>query len=336
MREAIGAMAESHGHHFLSQCYLKRFSFNGSKNSKFSVFDVQNGRWFETAPSNVAKKRDFNFIEGYPTDTLENALSGFETKADKALNIVESSRSINSTRDWTYVLNLITLFAIRNPRSRDGLIEFRDRVAILTMEMALETPKRWEDLIAEAKAAGAVRVDANVTYDDAKDFIDNRRFTLSHSNALNVGAEFNAFDHVLQLMGARKWWLYVAPQPSTGFVCSDHPVTLMHTNGDPPTLARPVGYGLIDTAVFVPLTRSLALYGTFEQEGHGQVIPLTERQVAAFNGLTLHLAQRQIYAADKRFSVQLEVGGAVIRGDEILGSKAYLDISERHRRATAI
>ncbi len=49
-------------HHFISQCYLKRFTRGGTKKSLLTVLGFKEERIFETRPRNVCSKRDFNRI----------------------------------------------------------------------------------------------------------------------------------------------------------------------------------------------------------------------------------------------------------------------------------
>lgn len=65
------ADAGARAHHFISQCYLKGFTRNGSKKSKLFVIGLEQLRSFETRPENVAHRRDFNRIEGLPPEELE-------------------------------------------------------------------------------------------------------------------------------------------------------------------------------------------------------------------------------------------------------------------------
>lgn len=106
-------MGEARGHHYISQCYLKRFTRNRNKKSKLWVCNLVSGDSFSTVPANVAKERDFNRVAGHPPGALDNWLSIFEAQANKALDKIEQTRSLQDFDAWLQVLNLVALFAVR-------------------------------------------------------------------------------------------------------------------------------------------------------------------------------------------------------------------------------
>ncbi|OKR44764.1 hypothetical protein BH595_17235 [Pseudomonas aeruginosa] len=79
----------SRHHHFLSQCYLRGFTKNGSKKSRLIALEPEKRSYFETNPRNVGGIRDFNRIEveGVDQEVLEKSLSEFESDAATALSV---------------------------------------------------------------------------------------------------------------------------------------------------------------------------------------------------------------------------------------------------------
>lgn len=289
-------MGKARGHHFISQCYLKRFTRNGSKNSKLWAYEIREGKAFETLPANVAHQRDFNRVdlEGHAPDALETSLAQFESQVEPALKAIEAARSLEDTEAWLHVLNLVTLFAVRNPRMREMMRDAHERTARMVMDLTLAKRERWESQVKRAVAAGHLSPDLGVTYEEAKDFHERGDYTIEVPTTRHIGTEFHMFEPVLQTMADRQWQLCIAGPDSGGFITTDHPVCLMHSEGHAYDLSRPLGYGLPGTSVVFPLTRELLAVGTIG--GQSGVLTLTKGQVAYFNTLILGYADRQIYA----------------------------------------
>jgi hypothetical protein len=310
-------MGEARGHHYISQCYLKRFTRNGSKKSNLWVCDLKNGHSFSTAPANVAKERDFNRIEGLPPGELDNRLGMFETEADKALDTIEQARTLDGSDAWLHVLNLAALFAVRTPRMREHVREFHERVARMMMDLTLAKPERWGSSVQQARAAGHLHADNNVTYEQVKAFHERGEYKVNVSTAHHIGLEFHVFEPVLRTLAGRKWTLYVAEADSGGFITTDNPVCLMNTDGAPPTLMRPIGHGLTGTTVLFPITRHLLAAGAYEG---GEGVHIVGREfVANLNALVLAHADKYVFAADDRFFLWRGSGARACRGGDLPG-----------------
>lgn len=294
-------MSEARGHHYISQCYLKRFTKNGSKNSKLQVYDLGTGQAFTTAPRNVAKQRDFNVVEGLPAGHLEAQLSKFEGEVERALRHLEQARNLDNYDAWVYVLNLASLFAVRNPRLRDNMSAFYDQILRQVMDVALASRERWESQVAQATAAGHMKADSKITYEQMKDFHERGEYSIEMANAMHIGAEFTMFEPVLQTMVKRKWVLFVAQSDSGGFITSDHPACLVDMEPRPNGIYG-VGFGMLRTMVVFPVTRELAAVGTFE--GENMVVLADRNKAAEINNVVLQFATRQVFAADSQTSVR--------------------------------
>lgn len=308
-------MGEARGHHYISQCYLKRFTRNGNKKSKLWVCNLTNGNTFSTAPANVAKERDFNRIAGQPPGVLDNRLGIFETQADKALNTIEQSRSLEDFDAWLQVLNLAALFAVRTPRMRENVREFHERVARMIMDVTLAKPERWEAQMRRARKVGHIPVTSKVTYEQAKEFHERGEYTVTVPTTRHIGYEFHVFEPVLRTLVNRKWTLYLAAPDSGGFITTDNPVCLMNTDGAPATLRRPIGHGLRGTTVIFPISRHLLAVGTFEDGG--SMYTVGREFVANFNTLVMAHADKYVFAADDRFLFSQSVGKPLGRGSDL-------------------
>lgn len=295
-------MTEPRRHHFLSQCYLKGFTADGTVDGKLYVVNVSDGSTFETKPINVGVERDFNAVEGMPPGELERGLSKFEGVASAALNRIIATRSLANGDDWWTVLNLIALFAVHNPRWRNQMTEFSTDLMRKMMSLALATPERWASQVTRMKAAGALNnEEPEISYEEMRAFHEKGEYDIRLARGWLIGMELKSLQPVLETMADRKWTLCLAPADSGGFITCDHPVCLIHEDGTLPTFSRPLGHALQGSALLIPISRGLLGIGTFG--GRGGVVTPSDWQMAYLNGIVAVHVHRQIYAANDQFKV---------------------------------
>lgn len=118
-------------HHYVPQCYLRLFAVSHKKIPQLTVFDRARRKMFKTGIDNVAAQRDFNTIEteGYDPDTFEKEMSRFESELAAALQRINAARSLVNGGDRAYLLNLVGLTALRNPRLRETMRQAHEQTA---------------------------------------------------------------------------------------------------------------------------------------------------------------------------------------------------------------
>jgi Protein of unknown function (DUF4238) len=94
-------------HHYIPQCYLKRFCSNAGK--QLTVFDRRKPKPFPSHTKNVAVENDFNRvdIEGYPRDVVEAKYATFEVKVDQALKRIDQRSAFDDPQDQAILFNFI-------------------------------------------------------------------------------------------------------------------------------------------------------------------------------------------------------------------------------------
>lgn len=285
-------------HHYISQSYLAAFTSTGTKNGQFYALDVKSGRAFSTSPGNVAAHRDFNrvAIEGHSPDAVENALAPFEGNAIDAIRRVIETQSFPSDSDWNLILNLLALFAVRNPRLRKSFNRSREQALRTIGDMLASDKKLWDGHVQKAKDAGEQF--PNVSFEEFKSFVERGSYNFVFPPEGNLRTEFNALDKVLPLLGQRIWSVLIAPPEGPEFICSDHPVTLVWKG------AREghVGYGLRETEVFFPLGQRVGFYGVYETPLK-PVVTCRPLNMAIMNQRLMNSAERQVYSAAESFAV---------------------------------
>ena len=211
-------------HHYLPKCYLKGFARHREK-AQLYVVDAKVQKPFRTATDNVAAERDFHRIEveGLPSDFLETQLSHFETKLADALVSIIKARSIANKDHFDYVLNLVGLCAVKNPRQRSNFNDFQWRTLSLAMDAATATKEIWASQIEKARTDGFLEDLPKIDDEEFRLYWRKDNYKLKTSVTMHLQLEFSVFDKILETLFARHWTLLKAPRGQTGFICSYQP-----------------------------------------------------------------------------------------------------------------
>lgn len=289
-------MTTTRRHHFVSQFYLANFA-DPNKPGQLNVLNVDTGVWFSTAPKNVGVETDFNRVEriGAPIDALESALAQFEGEAAAALKRTVESKSYPSDEDLNYLLNMIGLYHVRNPRSRSAYLEFKDRSLRTLAHQIVRDPDIFASITESARDAGELNAES-VSYEKVKQFVESNQYTIDVSLDSVHNMEFQVFDDVLPILGQRHWSLLTPQDDICRFITSDHPVVI--TPKEPPVV--PVGLGTKETELIFPLSPELLLYGVFETPLK-KVVAIPASRMAAFNTRILFSSLRHAFSSEPRF-----------------------------------
>ncbi len=281
-------------HHFVPQGYLGGFSDDGTREGRLYVFDLVSDSYFRTKPRNVGAERDFNRIEmeGHDPDVLEQSLGEFEGKAVSVIREIATTGELPCDEDFSYVLILMALMVVRNPRLRRNMNSARSQTVRVICDFLVSDPGLYEYHLAKAKSEGFLPGDAEASFEEMRDFIRRDQYSVEISTGENLSLELAGFDSALRLLGSRYWSLVKADEDAPDFATCDHPVTSIFKD---PSRSGPVGYGLPNTEVSFPLDARHALLGVLE-DPLDIVIEASAGQVAAINSRTLYHADRQLYS----------------------------------------
>ena len=288
-------------HHYIPQAYLAAFTDTESKDGQFYVIDVDNGNGFRTSPKNVAAQRDFNRVdvEGKPPDVLEQALSPVEERMVEACRNVNCNRTFPNDEDYNYIINLIGLLAIRNPKLRSSFNHARKRTMDMVSSMLVSDERIFDHHMKKAKEAGNLDESDNVSYKEMKKFVEEQNYEIEFLPEGNLRVEFHALDGLLRLLGERTWSLLLAPVPGPLFICSDHPVVLSKKIS-PRNV--PIGYGTKNTEIFFPFGPNAGFYGVYEKPLPPELI-IKPKNVAIMNRRMLENAERHVFSKMDRFII---------------------------------
>jgi hypothetical protein len=292
---------EARHHHYIPQFYLRGFSTGSGKRCKLTVGNSKTQKFFETNPRNVGGVRDFNRVnvEGHPPDAIESALSDFETDAEQAIRAISDSLTFDGDPK-VVVLNLLALLAVRSPQMRENWRQFQEQVAKQIMSLTLATKDRWERSVASMKQDGK-ELPHDVPYEELKRFHQSDRYTVEVPTERHIELEMHGMDTVLPYLAKRHWALLRTDEETGFFVTGDRPVVLTWKKPSkvPVMFRRSPGFGMTETELVFPLSKTLALVGDFETEGG--VFKATRRAVAAMNIRMVTHAFSQFYAPKQTF-----------------------------------
>lgn len=292
--------AIARNHHYVPQGYLAGFTDTGTRDGKLYAFDLSTGSTFRTRPRNVAAERDFNRIEidGHDSDFLEKSLGELEDKAALAIRKMAQEGKFSGDDDFSYVINLLCLLVVRNPRARQSLASAKRQSAKIIGEMLVSDKKVWEQHNRKAREAGYVS-GPEVSFERMKEFVDGGRYTIEVSTHALIRTELSVFDNILRCLGARVWSLLNAAPDAPDFITCDHPVTLVFKD---PKAEGPIGVGLHQTEIVFPISARQALLGVYENPLK-PVVSVKPMGVAAMNTRVIRHAERQLYSREPVVSV---------------------------------
>ncbi|QXH34259.1 DUF4238 domain-containing protein [Pseudomonas muyukensis] len=304
-------------HHFLSQCYLRGFTNNGSKNSKLTVIDLSQKKHFETTPRNVGGVRDFNRIdiEGVDQNIIENSLADFESDAAISLkSVIEGANFTGKEKDT--ILTLIGLLAIRSPQMRENMRQFQAEIAERFMSISLATRENWESQIEQVRKSGGALSD-NVTYEDMVRFHNEKPYTIEVTREHHIRVEMEMLQPVVSLLMKRDWSLIRADSDSGAIITTDRPVLLDYYEPDkvPPFFRNSPGFGLKNTFIYFPIAKNVSLLGKFSDESKS--LQADRKLIATLNARMVYSANKQIYAPNLDFPL-IGREGKIVSGKVLL------------------
>jgi len=296
-------MAESRNHHYIPQGYLRGFGWKRGKHHMVVVHDFQEKKTYETNTRNICAQRDFMRFEvkGRKPDWLEEEFGKLESEAVAAIREVMKS-GVFDGENKNYILNLMALLAVRSPEQRENMRDFQARVAQRVMDLVLEKKERWESQIKEMEETTGKP--SLVTYEEAKDFHRRGEYTIEVARERHIQTEIDLYNSVLQLLGQRKWTLYLVPGDYGEFITTSRPVVIAYIDPEtvPSYLRHSPGFGLKNTEVYFPLTKHALLIGRWDGD-EKTINPVNQPFVGVMNrqmiqhsyGLALSSAREVLY-----------------------------------------
>jgi hypothetical protein len=184
--EVLIAMAIARKHHYVPQMYLTGFA--NDKDQCF-VVDASTRKPFASSTANIAAGRDYKKIEaqGVPADALEKELGKFEGVIAPGIKRVRETASFGENgKDREDIINLITLLAVRNARTRNDMNKLYTELFQAMVVMSFEDPAlRLSDRNILFPLSSKVALVGRLQGDE--DVIEVDRETVARFNSMVIG-----------------------------------------------------------------------------------------------------------------------------------------------------
>jgi hypothetical protein len=283
------------------------------------VVDASTRKSFTSSTANIAAERDYNKIEAQdvPPDALEKELGKFEGVIAPGIKRVRETASFGDKgTDREDIINLITLLAVRNPRTRDDMEKLYTELLQTMVAMPFEDAARWDAVVEQLKATGQWPEGAPADFEGHKKYVEENKHKLKPHQNLTLEMELEATEGMYPYFDARKWRILKAKDDPGGFVTTDHPVCVHRAGAMNCGQQFPPGLELSDGDILFPLSSKVALVGRLE--GDEDVLEADRATVASFNATVMGSAMKQIYAADDQYCYTRPAPHAVGNGSMLL------------------
>ncbi len=281
----------SRKHHFISKFYLARFTDTGTRNGRLCVLDLTANQFFRQKPKHVAYELDFNRVEitGQPPDVLETFFGKLEGKTSSVIQEICSEQQIPGDNEFSYVLNLIALFAIRNPTMRRSMTIARQHEYRLLLDLLQSDKKLYDQHIRQARDGGFISENLDVPFERFR----TGKYRFEIPPQVHTHTELSAFENILASVSSRYWSLLIAKDDAPDFITCDNPVSLAYKQ-----------------TVF-PLDIRHALIGDQDHPGP-HAVTVDAVAVAEVNLRMLTLADRQVYSRSDEIAFLKD--GEILKG----------------------
>ncbi len=303
-------MSSPRRHHYISQSYLTAWTTTGKADGQLQVIDKSTGRFWQTKPINAAFETDLYKIdpseatEDIPEMVIENFFAGIESDAIPIIRqIIEVDTPLSAT-ELEKVVVFLALLIMRVPKQLNLIDE------------VLRKPVEW--MYQKLEAEGKFPQSKDPTLDALmKGWFDKGTIQIKIKPNARLGMMVDSLPNLAKLL-ARRHWTILRANPGVGdLICTDSPVLLEWIKPVPDGSSP--GFGLENTAVFVPLSPAVSLFGLWNLEP--TVRTLSEKKVEYWNSNLLHNAHRFVFSRGD-FSSLHESGSIEHRSDILLRWKS--------------
>ena len=212
-------------HHFVSEGYLAALTNTGTSKGLLRVYDHSTQKSFPAKPKHVAFELDYNRVNT-PTlapDALEEAIGRFESHAIRELRKIITSGKLTPTEEFSYVYNLIALFAVKTPAIRRASENAQKQMWRQVMHLMVSSEEMFQQQMNAAREDGFLRPGLNASYQQTKDFVTRDAYTISIPVEQHIITEHSVFDEILPHLSQRYWSVMTAKADAPDIITCDRP-----------------------------------------------------------------------------------------------------------------
>jgi hypothetical protein len=281
---------------------LQGFTPSGARDDFLWVHDRKQREPWRVKPDQAAHERDYYRVEipNVDPNIVETALGEtIEAQAAALIQKMNRDQELPRGEGFQILVEFVTFLALRTPSVRRLYERSVELLYRQSAKACLATPDLFHHFIAEQQKSG-VEIPPEITYENLRDFaLDDNRNVVETPRTKSVQAILLAWKDLTPIFLERQWSLFFARPEDGRLFCSDMPVSITPTS--PRLKQQPLGFGLRQTELTVPLSRSMALVGSYESPSVTGEISLDF--VRDLNRRTLAFTERFIFSSEKSLLV---------------------------------
>ena len=272
-------------HHWLPTMFLSAWTNDGSAAGQLQVLDKKSLCRWSVKPVNAAVERDLYMIdmaevEGDIVATeIEDTFATIEGVAAPVIKSILDGNEIPTGEDLENLIALIAIMAIRVPARLDWI----DDVMRAPVEACLQRLEANGELPLPEDPELAARM---------KEWISQGLIQVQIKQNPRLAMMVSMLPTIMDLLMRRHWSVLRVSSGSRDLICVDHPVLLEWIRPVPDGTSP--GFGLQNTAVFVPIGPETALLGLWDAQPQTHL--LANQQVAFWNGELLGHVDRFVFS----------------------------------------
>lgn len=276
--------------------YLAAFTNAGTAKGVLCAYDHSTETFFKPKPKHVAFEIDYNRVStpNYAPDALEKGLGQFESHAIRELRRIIITGKLPSPEEFSWVYNLIALFAVKTPALRRASDIAQQNMMRQVMHMTVSSEQMYKQQVSAGREGGFINPELDVPYEKMKDFVTRDEYDISIPVERHIITEHSVFDKILPHLSQRYWSVMTAKRDAPDIITCDRPAP------------RLLG---AERLVF-PISPRRALLATKEPEAPEEFEIGTDK-VAYLNFKMLSQSMRQIYSRTREVAF-LQEGRLVI------------------------
>lgn len=278
-------------HHYVPKLYLKWFESDGGPAKSVYHLDKRLGTIAKKSVKKIGMEANFNTVDleevgpGYFEQRYD---TDFERPAAPVLYNIWKNRVLptRGSKDFNLLLSFVALLYVRNPSVRAPFVE--------TLRSVQAKRDSLERQLAFERHHGTRRrpVPSFCGPSIPREALDRNR-------TAQVQREFRAVRSIQSVLFERDWKLITISEGDQLFVTSDRPVTVAPVPPYPDHL--PVGIGMRQSRVFLPLNSRCLLVGGLEAEVLFDCFGVDEVRIQ--NSLTFITSRRSVFSPHPDFDV---------------------------------
>jgi hypothetical protein len=289
-------------HHLVPRGLLAGFTLPQSP-ERLWVIDTKRIKLFPANIKDITTDKDFYRItpaeESGDPFAVEKLLGDIESKALPIIRQIDETGHMPMGEDREHLMMFLAILRLRVRFFRSQLDGALSQVLRHMLDLSMATKDRRDSSL--AMVCGSDVPADHPDYETCKKILAEDGLNIQIGRNMLIKSMFDAVDGLFPLLMRRHWVVHQTDKRNgPWFVCTDEPMTLAWL--DPPKGFWPPGFGLRNTVVTVPLTRSTVLQGWMPGDLKGEVsgaMSADPQYVAFFNHRVISLAGDQIYSPTK-------------------------------------